>query len=135
MSEDVMPYGGLKPNEAERTNELRGLLEKLGYSQREGAEALEVDVRTLRYWAAANPAPPLMAIYALRYLAEHGRQRKGDVAAGAMNALGRAHAATAGPNALATMPTQNALARSESSGTVYKTFLAEDDEPGSEGSR
>lgn len=64
-----MRYGALKPDEAARTNELRALMEQLGMSQRETAEALEVDVRTLRYWAAANPAPPLMAIYALRYLA------------------------------------------------------------------
>lgn len=64
-----MRYGAPKPDEAARTNELRALMEQLGLSQRETAEALEVDVRTLRYWAAANPAPPLMAIYALRYLA------------------------------------------------------------------
>lgn len=68
MSEDVTPYGGRKPDDAARTNELRALIEQLGKSQRETAEALEVDPRTMRYWASANPAPPLMALYALRHL-------------------------------------------------------------------
>lgn len=70
MSEDVVPYGGQKPDEAARTDEFRALMEQLGFSQRQTAEALEVDPRTLRYWAASNPAPPLMAIYALRYLSK-----------------------------------------------------------------
>lgn len=68
MSEDVKPYGGFKPDEAARTAEFRELMAAIGMSQRETAELLEVDQRTLRYWAARNPAPPAMAIYAMRYL-------------------------------------------------------------------
>lgn len=68
MSEDVRPYGADAGAEAARTNEFRDLMAQLGLSQRETADALEVDQRTLRYWASQNPAPPLMAIYAMRYL-------------------------------------------------------------------
>lgn len=51
-----------------RTDELRQLIGELGLSQRQAADALEVKDRTLRYWCASNPEPPLMAIYALRHL-------------------------------------------------------------------
>ena len=70
MSEDVTPYGG-EPGGNARTIEFRALLAELGMSQRECADALEVDVRTVRYWAAANPEPPLVAIFALRYMVEN----------------------------------------------------------------
>jgi transcriptional regulator with XRE-family HTH domain len=51
-----------------RTDELRSLISLLGISQREAAERLEVTPRLMRYWAASNPPPPLMAIYALQHL-------------------------------------------------------------------
>ena len=68
MSEDAPRYGANDDADQARTNELRALIEALGLSQRETADALEVDVRTLRYWASKNPAPPAMAILALRHL-------------------------------------------------------------------
>lgn len=76
MSEDVTPYGGQKLDAPARTNELRALIEQLGLSQRQAADALEVDVRTMRYWAASNPPPPLMAIYALRHLVREDQLQK-----------------------------------------------------------
>jgi hypothetical protein len=51
-----------------RAEEMRAMIVTLGWSQREAAERLEVHVRTMRYWLAANPPPPAMAIYALRHL-------------------------------------------------------------------
>jgi hypothetical protein len=57
---------------ASRTDELRALISLLGLSQRQAAEALEVDTRDMRYWCAANPEPPLIAIYAMRHLAASG---------------------------------------------------------------
>jgi transcriptional regulator with XRE-family HTH domain len=126
MSEDVVPYGGLKPNETERTEELRALIDALGFSQRQAADELEVDPRTLRYWAAANPAPPRMAIFALRYLADAKGVK-------VMNALGRMAAGSmrGTTNALARAPTLNALARAgqdkERDGVVYKEWVRDED--------
>jgi hypothetical protein len=54
-----------------RTDEMRKLISEMGISQREAAKQLDIDDRTFRYWAAANPEPPTMAIYALRYLKDH----------------------------------------------------------------
>lgn len=68
--EDVTPYGE-KDSAAARANELRELAAKLGLSQRATAQALEVDDRTLRYWFSAQYAAPVMAIYAMRYLADN----------------------------------------------------------------
>lgn len=79
MSEDVPRYGASPSVDAQRVAELREIIAALGWSQRQAAEALEVDQRTLRYWAAANPAPPMMALYALRYLQDtHWSQRPTD---------------------------------------------------------
>lgn len=55
--------------EPERTNEMRSLIATLGLSQSEAAEKLEVNPREFRYWAACNPAPPMVVLYALRHLA------------------------------------------------------------------
>jgi len=75
MSEDVAPYGATGDPAVARTEELRALIAQLGWSQREAAEALEVDTRTMRYWCAANPPAPLMAILALKHLlSEQGRE-------------------------------------------------------------
>lgn len=46
---------------------VRELIAALGMSQREAADALGVNVRTVRYWCAGRKVTS-MAIYALRYL-------------------------------------------------------------------
>jgi hypothetical protein len=91
MSEDVPRYGAVKPEGESRTDEFRMLMQTLGWSQRKTASELEVDDRTLRYWAAGNPPAPLHAIFALRYLVglefEKGAAHlKANAAAGSMNA-------------------------------------------------
>jgi DNA-binding transcriptional regulator YiaG len=52
----------------QRVEELLLVIDALGVSQREAADLLEINPRTVRYWVAGNPPPPLTAIYALRYL-------------------------------------------------------------------
>lgn len=77
MSEDVTPYGARPDAGAQRVAELRELIAALGWSQRKAADELEVDQRTMRYWVAANPAPPISVIYALRYLHQvHWSERR-----------------------------------------------------------
>jgi transcriptional regulator with XRE-family HTH domain len=63
MTEDVIPYGG-----APTPDELRALISQLGMTQRAAARALDVEDRTLRYWASGQVPIPRMAILALRYL-------------------------------------------------------------------
>jgi hypothetical protein len=67
MSEDVKPYMG---GAAERptVEELRQLIAQSGLSQRKAAEALDLDERTMRYYASGQNPIPRAVLYALRYL-------------------------------------------------------------------
>jgi len=73
MSEDVAPYGAGEIASDPHTLELRALIKLLEMSQREAADAIGVETRSMRRWVAANPPPPLMAILALRYLLAKAR--------------------------------------------------------------
>lgn len=68
MSEDVKPYGAADDPAVERVDELRDIIFKMGLSQREAADLIEVETRSMRRWVGKDPAPPLMALFAFRYL-------------------------------------------------------------------
>lgn len=67
MSEDTPVYGEPGSPAVLRTNEMRALIAKLGWSQRETADVLEFESRSVRRWASSGP--PQCVIFALRYLA------------------------------------------------------------------
>lgn len=54
--------------------QLRKLLEKLSLSQRAAARYLEIDERTMRYYAAGTYPVPKVVELALKCLAEHHNQ-------------------------------------------------------------
>ena len=68
MSEDVRPYGAADSPQVQRVDELRALVEELEQSQRELADELGIESRSLRRWLSGDGVFPDMAILALRYL-------------------------------------------------------------------
>ena len=69
MSEDVVPYGAAESPAAERVQEFSALLAELEKSQREGADLIEMETRSIRRFLTGETPPPITVIYAMRYLA------------------------------------------------------------------
>ncbi len=67
MSEDVMPYMA-RPAEQPTVEELRALIAQSGLSQRKAAEELDLDERTMRYYASGQKPIPRTVLYAMRYV-------------------------------------------------------------------
>jgi DNA-binding transcriptional regulator YiaG len=61
-----------KYSEPTPAQHLRDLLLRANLSQRAAARELGVDERTMRYWAAGQTTPPLMAFLALERLIDIG---------------------------------------------------------------
>lgn len=55
--------------------ELRDLISAAGLNQRTAAEALGKTQRTVEYWLSGTQEVPVMAILAMRRIAEHGVEK------------------------------------------------------------
>jgi hypothetical protein len=69
MSEDVRPYGAANDPAIARVEEFSALLAELEKSQREGAELLEMEPRSIRRFLSGETPPPMTVIYSMRYFA------------------------------------------------------------------
>jgi hypothetical protein len=76
MSEDVQPYGAAGDPRLARVEELRALVAELEQSQRELADELGIESRSLRRWLSGDGVFPDMAILALRHLVA---KKRGDL--------------------------------------------------------
>lgn len=120
--EDNPVYGEPGSPVVLRTNEMRALIAKLGLSQRETADVLEFESRSVRRWASSGP--PLCVIFALRYLAS---LEPAELAELVRSVRGSSYAAVAAAGSASS----DAPNRGEQRNVVQKRFEGDEDDSSS----